>query len=50
MKELIAVKPHGTLKESASARDLYLGLGLAKDQWSLAAKKYSAERFFYTGR
>jgi len=34
MKEVIEVKPHATLIQAVSARDLYLGLGLAKDQWS----------------
>jgi phage anti-repressor protein len=34
MKALISIKPYGTIKESVLARELYLGLGLAKDQWS----------------
>ena len=47
MKELIAVKPHGTLKESVSARDLYLGLGLAKDQWSRWQLKNIVQNDFF---
>lgn len=47
MKELIQVKAHKQLKESVSARDLYFGLGLAKDQWSRWQLKNIVQNDFF---
>lgn len=46
--KLINVQPYGSFQESVSARDLYLGLGLASAAWSRWSLKNIEQNEFFT--